>query len=157
MRQPIRVYADTSVFGGVFDDEFNESSHAFFDEVRTGRFGLVISKVVIDELSNAPEHVQTHFQGLQGFVEVIDPSKDALELLRDYLNAGIVSNKWRADALHVAIATVSACRAIVSWNFRHIVHFEKIPLYNGVNLAKGYGTIAIHTPQEVVAYEDENL
>ena len=39
-----------------------------------------------------------------------------------------------ADALHVAQATVASCRVIVSWNFKHIVHFAKIPLYNAVNV-----------------------
>jgi len=42
--------------------------------------------------------------------------------------------KSEVDALHVAVATVSNCRLIVSWNFKHIVNFQKIPLYNGVNL-----------------------
>jgi hypothetical protein len=42
----------------------------------------------------------------------------------------------------------------VSWNFKHIVNFKKIPLYNGINLTHGYAAIAIHTPQEVIADED---
>ena len=42
----IRVYADTSVFGGVFDDEFNEESKAFFEQVRSGQSVLVASAVV---------------------------------------------------------------------------------------------------------------
>ena len=28
--ETIRIYADTSVFGGVFDEEFEEASKAFF-------------------------------------------------------------------------------------------------------------------------------
>ena len=59
-----------------------------------------------------------------------------------------------ADALHVALATANRCRLIVSWNFKHIVHFDKIPLYNGVNLINGYDTLSINTPSEVIAYED---
>ena len=59
-----------------------------------------------------------------------------------------------ADALHVAIATAHECDAIVSLNFKHIVHFDKISLYNSVNLANGFGPLAIHSPQEVVHYED---
>jgi hypothetical protein len=54
----------------------------------------------------------------------------------------------------VAVGTVSACRAIVSWNFQHIVHFQKIPLYNGINQSLGYAPIAIHSPEEVIANED---
>ena len=30
---PIRVYADTSVFGGVFDEEFQVASRTFFEQV----------------------------------------------------------------------------------------------------------------------------
>jgi hypothetical protein len=43
-----------------------------------------------------------------------------------------------------AMATVSGCRAIVSWNFRDMVHSEKSPLYNGVNMSQGFGPLAIH-------------
>jgi hypothetical protein len=34
----LRVYADTSVFGGCFDPEFEAASTAFFREVAAGRF-----------------------------------------------------------------------------------------------------------------------
>jgi hypothetical protein len=27
---------------------------------------------------------------------------------------------------------------IISWNFKHIVHFQKIPKYNAVNALNGY-------------------
>ncbi len=75
--------------------------------------------------------------------------------LRDaYLHAAVVTPKWEADALHVAVATVQRCRIIISWNFQHIVHFDKIPLYNGVNLINGYDTLSINTPSEVISYEE---
>ncbi len=62
-----------------------------------------------------------------------------------------------ADALHVAVATVFECRAIVTWNFKHIVRFQKVPLYNGVNKASGYAETAIHTPQEIILYENQDF
>ena len=34
------------------------------------------------------------------------------------------------------------------------LNFRRIPLYNGVNLMQGYGSIAIHTPPEVVFDEE---
>lgn len=89
--------------------------------------------------------------------EVADATDEAVRLQQAYMTARIVGAKWETDALHVAIATVSGCPVIVSWNFKHIVSFERIPLYNGVNLSKGYGVIAIHTPQEVIVHEDEDL
>jgi hypothetical protein len=33
----IRAYADASVYGGAFDDEFDAASRAFFDEIRGRR------------------------------------------------------------------------------------------------------------------------
>ena len=150
------VYVDTSVFGGVFDEEFAGPSRAFFDEVRSGRFDALVSTVVLDELRGAPEEVRRFYAELRPQVKVVELSEAALLLVRRYLAAGIVGEKWRPDAQHVAMAAVSGCQAIVSWNFRHIVHFEKIPLYNGVNMSQGFGSLAVHTPQEMVHYEDED-
>jgi hypothetical protein len=42
---------------------------------------------------------------------------------------------------------------IVSWNFKHIVHYEKITLYNSINILEGYQQIAIYSPLEVISYE----
>src|SRR3989304_5908939 len=64
------------------------------------------------------------------------------------------SIKYSNDALHVALATVTNCKIIVSWNFKHIVHFKKIPLYNAVNILQGYEQIAIYSPLEVIRYEE---
>ncbi len=112
-----------------------------------------------DELAAAPERVRDLFAELEPRVELVEVTAEARRLRQAYLRAGIVAVESMADALHVAPATVSGCRAIVSWNFRHIVHLDKIPLYNGVNLVEGYGTIGIHTPREVVRYgiEEEDV
>ena len=85
-----------------------------------------------------------------------DIGDEAIRIARAYVKAGIVTPNSRSDAIHVAMATVSNCAAIVSWNFRHIVHFQKIPLYNAVNALHGYPDIVICSPQEVIDYEDEN-
>jgi hypothetical protein len=77
-------------------------------------------------------------------------SDEAVALHQAYLVAGVVGPSNENDALHVAIATVENCDIIVSWNFKHIVHFDKIRGYNAVNLREGYSVIAIHSPKEVV-------
>ncbi|MBU0568859.1 hypothetical protein KJ693_12645 [bacterium] len=50
----IRVYADTSIFGGVYDEEFKQPSLTFFEQVRAGQFVLVTSAVVQAEITLAP-------------------------------------------------------------------------------------------------------
>jgi hypothetical protein len=153
----MRVYADTSVFGGAFDDAFAFPSRAFFDQVRRNRFELISSALVVDELAEAPEKVRGFFRELAGHVDIQPISTEAVQLRDAYLAAGIVGPASRDDAQHVALATVLDCWTIVSWNFRHIVHARKIPLYNGVNGGQGYKEIAIHTPQEVIEYENEEV
>ena len=153
----IRVYADTSVFGGVYDDEFKQPSLTFFGQVKSGQFSLVTSAVVQDEIVAAPPTVRRFFEEMLGLAEVTDITASALELRDAYLRANIVTPKYSDDALHVALATVAGCPLIVSWNFQHIVHFQKIPLYNAMNTLQGYQPIAIYSPREVIRYEDEEI
>jgi hypothetical protein len=40
------VYADTSVYGVVYDDAFLDASARFFNAVRSGAFQLVLSEIV---------------------------------------------------------------------------------------------------------------
>jgi hypothetical protein len=54
----IRIYADTSVFGGCFDEEFEIESKALFRDITSGKFSLVISATTLRELGEAPAYVQ---------------------------------------------------------------------------------------------------
>lgn len=100
-----------------------------------------------------PERVRVVYEEHLPWAEFIPVSIEAVRLRDAYLRAGVVTAKWATDALHVALASVQRCRCIVSWNFTHIVHFDKIPLYHGVNLINGFDSISINTPAEVIAYE----
>ena len=151
----VRFYVDTSVFRGIRDDEFKSASTEFFSQVRAGHFTLVTSPLVQQEINLAPAVIQALFKEMIEYGELFDISDDALGLRDSYLKAKILSDKHSDDALHVALATVSQCAAIVSWNFKHIVHFDKIPLYNAVNITNGYHQIAIFSPREVISYEEE--
>lgn len=154
MRRPIRVYADTSVFGGAFEPEFRKGSVMFFDQVREGHFRLIISALVEDEMAQAPQQVRDLFDEAAAAEGVTPVTPAAFELRDAYLAAGAVGAAQHADALHVAVATVSQCLFIVSWNFRHIVHYERIARYNAVNLESGYPPIGIFSPSEVIAYDE---
>ena len=117
-------------------------------------FQLVVSSLVEEEIENSPAHVREFFEGIGDIAEYNDVPDEAVRLQEAYLSHGVVGPSSLADALHVAAATVLDCRIILSWNFKHIVNFRRIPLYNGVNKAEGYSEIAIHTPLEVIADED---
>lgn len=148
--EAIRVYADTSVYGGAFDKEFRAASTEFLKMSGRGRFRLVISSVLREEILPAPPRVQELFAQYEKLAEVVVVTEAALKLQSGYLDAGIVEPQWDADALHVALATVSRCEFIVSWNFKHIVNYKRISLYNKVNVALGHAPIGIYSPLEVI-------
>jgi hypothetical protein len=88
------------------------------------------------------------------FAEVVGISEAVLELQKAYISREIVSKKYATDAMHVALATVAGASVIVSWNFKHIVNFQKIPMYNAMNASQGYHPIGIYSPLEVTGYEN---
>ncbi|MEK6263118.1 MAG: hypothetical protein AABP62_31455 [Planctomycetota bacterium] len=104
------------------------------------------SAVVENEIKAAPARVQGFFEEMLQSATVAEITEAVLRLQRAYLQAEILTANSAADALHVALATVSGCALIVSWNFQHIVHFQRIPRYNAVNKLHGYGELGIYSP-----------
>lgn len=52
-----RLYIDTSVFGGFFDEEFSDFTKPLINRLQKGEFKLLFSTVTQDELGFAPEKV----------------------------------------------------------------------------------------------------
>ncbi|MGD0999847.1 MAG: PIN domain protein [Candidatus Brocadiia bacterium] len=152
----IRVYVDTSVFGGTQDEEFAEATKRFFDRVHQGRFRVLVSQVTADELTDAPPAVQAILRELPRLsIERVTAEKEVLALAMAYIAVGALGPAQRADAIHVATATVARADLILSWNFKHIVNFDRIHKFNAVNLKRGYPQIEIRSPLEV-EYGDED-
>lgn len=149
-KRPLRIYADTSVFGGCFDPDFRVESLRFFEEVRKGRVILLVSRVVANELRDAPPRVRGILESLsKEAMHEVEVGRAVTELRNAYLAAGVVSPRSHDDAAHVAAATVACANSIVSWNFRHILRADRIRGYNQVNRRFGYGAIAILSPKDV--------
>jgi hypothetical protein len=146
----LRVYVDNSVYGGVFDEEFAEASQRFFEQVKAGRYIVLISEVVFEEIEDAPERVQRILRDLPAdALEEIALTPQVYELSQAYVAATVLSPKWAFDAIQVAAATVAGADLILSWNFEHLVNFDRIRGFNAVNLMRGYKTLDIRTPKEL--------
>ena len=151
-----RIYVDTSVFGGVSDEEFSYITRRFFDEVRAGKHLLLLSEVTARELSGAPLDIRRHVAGLpEDVLEHLGFTGEMAELRDAYLDANVAGRRWSDDAAHVAAATVARADLLVSWNFKHLVKWDKIRAFNAVNLRLGYPLITILSPREVVADEED--
>ncbi len=146
----MRIYIDTSVVGGYFDEEFMEVTGIFFSMLRRKRFVPLISDILAEEIGEAPQQVQDLLaEIIQGGVEQIQISDEAVDLRDAYLKTGIVTDQYEDDAMHVALATLVRADVIVSWNFRHRVNPSRIRGFNGVNAMQGYGTAVILTPADL--------
>ncbi len=152
--RPLRVYVDTSVFGGVHDDEFREPSERFFRAVREGTFAVLVSEALIVEISAAPAIVQATFEAQRAHMEAVETTAEAVALAEAYLAARVVPAASRVDALHVALASVARADAVVSWNFKHLVQLRRIRGFHAVNVLRGYPLIEIRSPLEVIDDEE---
>jgi len=151
----LRIYVDTSVFGGAQDKEFNSVSSNFFDMIKRRGWCILVSYFTLAELSNAPAAVRKVYEDLPvDCVEEVSIDDEVNHLAQAYIDAGVLGRAHRADATHVAAATIARADLIVSWNFKHIVNYDRIRKFNGVNALLGYPGLEIHSPMEVRDEED---
>lgn len=146
-----RVYTDTSVVGGCFDPEFAEWSNQLLEEFTSGQKTMVMSDLTLQELELAPEFVLHRIQDIPDeCIEYVDLTEESRSLAEKYIVEGALGDQSILDAQHIALATIHRVDLLVSWNFKHIVHFLKIRQFNAVNLKYGYQTLEIRSPQEVI-------
>ena len=155
MHKP-RIYIDTSVIGGCFDVEFMEWSNKLFDEFVKGNKIAIISDILTDELEEAPLNIREKIKEIQveNLIQILK-NDDADFLVSKYIDFKAISTKNYNDALHIAIATINNADLLVSWNFKHIVNYDRILLYNSINLMFGYKQLEIRTPKEVATDEED--
>ena len=149
----LRVYIENSVIGGYFDKEFKNPTRKLFELFKKGIYVPVVSDHVFVELHNgAPKRVVDNLGTIDCEIQAV--TDEMRELSLKYMAEKIIGEQYYDDALHIAIATVLHVDILVSWNFKHIVNFNKIRLFNSVNLREGYGILDIRSPQEVIEYDD---
>ena len=150
-----RFYFDTSVFGGAFDNEFEEVTLQLFERVKLGQVICVFSDLTESELLNAPENVKEHFKNLpKQNIERVVVTDEILTLASKYVAEKVVGKTSFDDCVHIATATIYKADILVSWNFKHIVNVYRIRGYNSINIRSNYQSLEIRSPKEITEYED---
>jgi predicted nucleic acid-binding protein len=130
-----RFYLDTSVFGRVFDREFDEFTLPLFERIKLGRITCIYSELVETELVKAPSKVKNFFKELpKQNLEKVDINEDILALAIKYVKEKVVGATNLDNCIHIATATIYRADILVSWNFKHIVNVYRIRGYNSINL-----------------------
>jgi len=155
MRMKQRFYFDTSVFGGVFDNEFDEATLQLFERVKLGQIICVYSDLTETELLNAPEKIRKYFKELlDENMERVMVNDEILMLASKYVDEKVVGQTSFDDCVHIAAATINKADILVSWNFKHIVNLYRIRGYNSINIRSNYQSLEIRLPKEIMEYED---
>ena len=150
-----RIYIDTSVVGGYFDDEFKEPTRRLFKRLSDAEVKFVISDLLELELLQSPQRVKELLLDFPSeSFERVELTNEVMKLADKYITDKVVGRTSLEDCRHIALATINKVDALASWNFKHIVNLNRIKGYNSVNLKLGYSQIEIRTPQELVNYGD---
>lgn len=150
-----KIYIDTSVIGGFFDEEFEEPTKRLFERIENGDFEVYFSEVNETELSIAPRHIRDLKKLIpEECYKYVELNTEAKILADTYIFEKALGKASTNDAYHIAIASINRLDCLVSWNFKHIVNFDKIKLFNSVDLKSGYPLIDIRTPLEFLNYEN---
>lgn len=150
-----RIYIDTSVVGGYFDEDFKEATRLLFDRLEKNEIIFIISDLLDLELLNAPTNVRELLYNYSSdkFYRV-ELTEETIKLADAYINEKVVGQSSLEDCRHIALATINRVDVLASWNFKHIVNLDRIKGYNSVNLKLGYPMIEIRSPKDLVNYGD---
>jgi predicted nucleic acid-binding protein len=125
-----RIYIDTSVVGGFFDDEFKEATQRLFKRLDDNEVRFVISDLLELELIQAPKHVnELLLKYPNDRFERIELSEEVMSLADKYITEKVVGRTSLEDCRHIALATINRVDVLASWNFKHIVNLDRIKGY----------------------------
>ena len=151
-----RIYIDTSVVGGYFDEEFKEATISLFERLENNEIVFVISDLLDLELVNAPANVRDLlYKYSADMFERIELTEEAIKLGDTYILEKVVGQTSLEDCRHIALATINKVDVLASWNFKHIVNLDRIKGYNSINLRLGYQMIEIRSPKDLINYGND--
>jgi hypothetical protein len=126
-----------------------ETTHEWWTCCRA-EFDLYVSQLVFEEASAgdsdaAAKRVET----LQPLAR-LDITDQAVMLGKRLVAEIPLPAKARADALHIAVATVHGMNYLLTWNCAHIANAALRPRIESICRAMGYEPPVICTPQELL-------
>ena len=155
-----KIYLDTSVISHLQAEDTPEKMQdtlKFWDEIKKGKYEVVISDVTFSELAKCNEPKKTvllHSLSQIDFL-MVEENKESLEVSERYIEYGVLNQKSFDDCRHMAIATVFNCDLIVSWNFKHFVNIKTMTKLQAVNKLLGFREVLILPPVMMLEGEEE--
>ena len=139
----LKIYLDTSVISHLQHEDAPEKMKdtlLFWNELKTGKYEVVISELTLREIRRCPQPKQADLIDYLGEIEykVLYDSEEIMALAKAYVADGVLAQKNENDCVHIAFAATSECDVIVSWNFKHMVRLKTIQGVRITNAKNGY-------------------
>jgi hypothetical protein len=122
---------------------------------RRNDFRLVISQVVLDEISAGDESEVRKRLELVRSTDVLCASPDAETLTAAIVAAGVFSERAVRDAAHIAVATVHGVEYLPTWNCRHLANAQTSRRVGRICSEHGFVMPTICTPEALFGEVDD--
>ena len=151
----IKVYLDTSVISYLDQQDAPEKmkeTREVWDIIKTGKYDVFISTVVLEELQRCKEPKRTLLENSLKEIDctVVSVDEDTLRLAEKFIDFGVLKKRSFEDCQHIAAAILSDCDIIVSWNFKHIVNVKTVRGIKVITTLEGYTDILIYPPSALL-------
>jgi len=152
-KRQLKIYVENSVISAYhFASKLIISlTKRFFEKAMKEKHELFTSDVTIAELEKASEEArEKSLKTIETFrVKIMSRTVEAKELADEYIKRGIIPERYRPDAEHIAVASVMNLDVLVSWNLAHIVKLKTKKMVRIINEEIGYPVPEIIRPDEV--------
>ncbi len=123
--------------------------------IATGRYELVTSAVVLEELGNGPPEYSANWLALVCDLPLVTVEPAIGEIVQAYIRHYLMPAA-PGDALHMALASFHKCDFLVTWNCQHLANANKFGHIRRVNTLLGLFVPALVTPLELLGGSDDS-
>ena len=88
--------------------------------------------------------------------KIVKVTEEAFSLAERIVDFGILKKRSFDDCQHIAVAIMSNCDVIMSWNFKHIVNINTMKGIKVLTTMEGYKDILIYSPEAFQIDKEDN-
>lgn len=145
------MYLDTSVISYLDQRDAPEQmleTLELWTLFRQKMYEVYISDIVMQEMSKCNPIKLKNLLYYLGQIDytIVNANEKTDRLALKFIENGILKQKNFADCRHIAIAMLSGCHIITSWDFKHIVNAKTVEGANAIASMEGYKEILIYSP-----------
>ncbi|MHA1395860.1 MAG: hypothetical protein ACTSRZ_20345 [Promethearchaeota archaeon] len=147
----LKILLDTSVYSAIFDDRDpnrQNQTQDFWKKIE--EYDLYYCQINIEEIDAvSDDDLKKKMKDFLKKGKKIEIIEEVKELTKKYINESLIPERFKNDALLLALTTVHSLDILISRNFIHLVKRRTRIGVNLINFKEGYKSIEILAPPEL--------